>query len=315
MSTSQGHREAAAPSAAVTPPPPVLAAGAAPPRPSMLMTRRGPVELVSLGEGPAVLALHGAMGGHDQSLLLARTLGEAGYRYVALSRPGYLGTPLTAGREPEEQADLYADVLDRLGIRRAAVMAVSGGGPSAIHFALRQPDRCCGLVLASTTGGRVEERLPLAFHLLPLLARLPGFERRARERAERDPEGNARRAFRDPRQVARLLADPDAWALYRDLARTTSARMAERLAGTANDVRVTRERDYELERVAVPTLVVHGTRDPHVPFERHGKVLAARIPGAQLVALEGGEHAAIFTHREEARARVTAFLRAHAASG
>lgn len=168
--------------------PPVLAPGAAEPAPSAVATRRGPVEAVSVGEGPAVLALHGAMGGCDQSLILARTLGEAGYRYVALSRPGYLGTPLAAGRSPEEQADLYAGVLDALGLGRVVVMAVSGGGPSAIHFALRHPARCAGLVLASTTGAPVEDRPPLAFYLLPLLVRWPGFEQRAR----RDGQGPAR---------------------------------------------------------------------------------------------------------------------------
>ena len=259
-----------------------------------------------------MLALHGAMGGHDQALLLARTLGEAGYRYVALSRPGYLGTPLTAGRSPEEQADLYAEVLDALGIEVAAVMAVSGGGPSAIHFALRHPARCRALVLASTTGARVEDRPPLAFYLLPLLVRWPGFERRARSATERDPVAAARRSVTDPGLLRRLTADAEAWGLFQRLTLSTSDRMAQRLAGTFNDVAVSRAREYPLERIAVPTLVLHGTRDPLVPFERHGKALATRIPGARLLPLEGGEHPAIFTHRDEARGTVTAFLRAHA---
>jgi pimeloyl-ACP methyl ester carboxylesterase len=56
-------------------------------------------------------------------------------------------------------------------------------------------------------------------------------------------------------------------------------------------------------------LVVHGTDDRLVPFTEHGKLLAARIPGAQLLAVEGGEHMAIFTHRDEVRTRVTRFLR------
>ena len=46
------------------------------PTPTIIKTRRGPVEYAEYGEGPAVLALHGAMGGYDQSLLLARTIGE-----------------------------------------------------------------------------------------------------------------------------------------------------------------------------------------------------------------------------------------------
>ncbi|HSD21220.1 MAG TPA: hypothetical protein VLC54_14340, partial [Anaeromyxobacter sp.] len=96
------------------------------PRPTIVSTRRGPVECAVSGEGPAVLALHGAMGGYDQGLLLARTVGAPGFRYVAISRPGYLGTSLALGKTPEEQANLYRDVLDALGIREVAVMAVSG---------------------------------------------------------------------------------------------------------------------------------------------------------------------------------------------
>jgi pimeloyl-ACP methyl ester carboxylesterase len=286
---------------------------AAPARPAFAVTPRGHVEYAEYGEGPAVLALHGAMGGWDQSLLLARTIGGPGYRFVGLSRPGYLGTPLALARSPEEQADLYAAALDALGVRTALVMAVSGGGPSAIHFALRHRERCRGLVLVSTCGGKVEARLPLAFQVLRLAARWPwlaaAMERKA---AGRDPAEAARRSLPDPAVRERTLRDPGAGPLFRELLASTSDRMALRLPGTLNDVAVTRTRTYPLERIAAPVLVVHGTEDRAVPFERHGKALAQRIPGAELVALAGGDHVAIFTHREEARARVARFLAAHA---
>ncbi len=280
--------------------------------PATVTTSRGPVEYAATGEGPAVLALHGAMGGHDQSLLLARTIGETGYRYLALSRPGYLGTPLRAGRTPEEQADLYADVLDALGIREAAVLAVSGGGPSAIHFALRHPDRCWGLVLVSTCGSRVDTRIPLSFHVVKLLARWPWFVGLMRRKTERDPDRAARRSILDPIVRARTLRDPEAGPLLNALTLSTLDRMGARLPGTENDIAVTRSTGYPLEGISVPTLVVHGTADRMVPFAEHGRALAARIPGAELLAVEGGEHVAIFTHRDEARARVTRFLRQHA---
>lgn len=77
---------------------------------------------------------------------------QPGYRYVAVSRPGYLGTPLRSGRSPQEQADVFAAALDALGIGTTAVMAVSGGGPSAIEFALRQKECCWGVVLVSGPG-------------------------------------------------------------------------------------------------------------------------------------------------------------------
>jgi pimeloyl-ACP methyl ester carboxylesterase len=282
------------------------------PRPKVVGTPTGPVEYAEYGAGPAVLALHGAMGGWDQSLLLARTLGGGGHRFVGLSRPGYLGTPLAAGRSPEEQADLYAAVLDALGLRDAAVMAVSGGGPSAIHFALRHPARCRGLVLVSTCAGKVETRLPLAFQVLKLAARWPRLAAAMERRAGRDPEASLRRSIPDTALRERTLGDPGAGPLLRELVASTADRMSLRLPGTLVDVAVTRARSYPLERIAVPVLVVHGTRDPAVPFAQHGKVLAARIPGAELVALEGGEHVAIFTHRDEAKARVVRFLSARA---
>ena len=80
-----------------------------------IQTSRGGVEITDTGEGPAVLTLHGAMGGHDQSELLAETIGPRGHRYVNVSRPGYLGTPLASGPSPEAQADLLAALLDALG--------------------------------------------------------------------------------------------------------------------------------------------------------------------------------------------------------
>ena len=117
-----------------------------------------------------------------------------------------------------------------------------------------------------------------------------------------------RRVIPDHVLRARLLADPEAAALFREFLSSTSSRMALRLGGTMNDVRITRTREYPLERIRVPVLVVHGTADRLVPFDRHGKVLASRIPGAELVAAEGGGHISIFTHRDTIRPRVIRFL-------
>jgi pimeloyl-ACP methyl ester carboxylesterase len=282
------------------------------PRPIAVATRRGPVECAIVGEGPAVLALHGAMGGHDQSLLLARTLGAPGFRYVCLSRPGYLGTDLARGRTPREQADLYRDVLDALGVDRAAVLAVSGGGPSALQFAASHRDRCWGAVIVSSVCSRNHVRLPLAWYLMKLTARCGPLVAAMRRKAASDPERAARRSIPDPALRARTLADLEAGPLLHALQLSTLDRMRLRLPGTENDVAVTRGAlALDLERIAVPVLVVHGTGDRVAPFAQ-GQAMASRIPAAELLALEGGDHVAIFTHREQARARVAEFLRAHA---
>jgi len=277
----------------------------------LVQTSLGPVQLIDHGAGPPVLAIHGAMGGHDQSWCLARTLGAPGYRTLAVSRPGYLDTPLSSGPSPEAQADLHAALLDALGLDRVAVFAVSGGGPSALHFAARHPSRCAALVLASVPGGPMTRRPPLSFHLTTLLLRWPFFVRRARAKLLAAPEAAIARAIVDPAVRARTLADPELVTLFHGMMLSTFERPQDRLAGTRADIRATHRATYPLERVAAPTLVIAGTADPLLPYDAHGAVLAERIPGAERVVAEGGEHVAIFTHRAEVRPAVADFLGRH----
>jgi pimeloyl-ACP methyl ester carboxylesterase len=89
------------------------------------------------------LSVHGAGGGFDQGLELADPLARAGFRVIAVSRFGYLRTPLP----PDASAAAHACLLDALNIRRVAVLGTSAGGPSSMQFALRHPDRTAALVL------------------------------------------------------------------------------------------------------------------------------------------------------------------------
>lgn len=276
--------------------------------PTTLATRRGPVEYTDFGSGPAILSLHGAMGGHDQGQILIRSLGAPGYRYLAVSRPGYLGTPLSAGATPAAQANLYAELLDELGIQQAIVMAISGGGPSALEFAIRHPDRCRGLVLVSICSAPMNTPIPLRFKIMQLLGRWPAFVNLLRRQTEANPQRAARRAISDPQLLARTFADPEVAPLFKALQASTFDRMEQRLVGTRNDIQVTRATSYALEKVACPTLAIHGTLDRIVPYQQHALPLPARIPSCQLFAVEGGEHVALFTHRDPIRERVRQFL-------
>lgn len=283
--------------------------------PVTIDTTLGSIEYCDVGNGPPILSLHGAMGGFDQSLLLAKTLGETGYRYLALTRPGYLGTSIAGRHTPEAQADLTAAFLDAINIEKAAVMAVSGGGPNAIHFALRHRDRCRALVLVSTAASPVSNKLPLAFKITNLLMHIPMIARSALRKVENNPEQMAKRAITNPDVLKRTMENDAAWSLLKSLQRSTMSQMPKRYTGTVNDVELTRTQTYPLEAIEVPTLIVHGSKDPYVPLEQHGKVFHGRIPNAELVVLPGGEHAAIYSHRDEARAAVTQFLRRCGARG
>lgn len=274
-------------------------------------TALGVVEFVETGDGPIVVAVHGAMGGYDQSLILAQTIGDSGYRYIAISRPGYLGTPMSSGRSPEQQGDLIAALLDTFSIAKAGVIAVSGGGPSAVQFGLRHTNRCTGLVLVSTCADKVDTPIPLSFKVMKFLARWPWFVKQFRKKAEKDLIAVAKSSIRDPDILTRTINDTETWPIFSTMLLSTYDRMDQRLDGTKNDIEITRTATYPLERLNVPILVVHGTHDQLVQFEVHAKMYENRVPNAELFAVEGGEHVSIFTHREMARANVLKFMSDH----
>lgn len=115
-------------------------------------TAYGPIEYVQEGFGSVILCLHGAPGGYDQSYLIGHKLIHKGFTILAVSRPGYLQTPITVGQTPEAQADALVGLLDTLGIQKVAVLGFSTGGTVAYQFALRHPDRTWALVLESIGG-------------------------------------------------------------------------------------------------------------------------------------------------------------------
>jgi pimeloyl-ACP methyl ester carboxylesterase len=279
--------------------------------PIQARTERGTVEYVEIGDGPVVVALHGAMGGWDQSLILAQTIGNSGYRYIAMTRPGYLGTPMSSGKSSEQQGDLIASLLDTLGVTKAGVMAVSGGGPAAVQFGLRHPSRCAGLILVSTCSDKVNTPIPFSFKVMKFLARWSWFANRFRNKAEQNLENVAKRSIRDPEILSRTINDADIWPLFKIMLLSTFDQMGQRIEGTENDIEISHTTTYPLENLNVPVLVVHGTEDQLVPFEAHAKMYKTRVPNAELLTIDGGEHVAIFTHRNKVRSKVTEFTQHH----
>lgn len=239
-------------------------------------------------ETPVVLVVHGTPGGYDQARVMAAGLQLQAFRVVSVSRPGYLRTPLTSGPTPEAQADLYAEVLDALGVSDAIVIAVSGGGPAAIQFALRHPQRCARLVLL--------EALVATFTEQQMYAALPPTARVGKWFGEKMSQ-------HDGVIAAYLLVAPATDATRAVI--SSSARFDLRRAGYQADMALFEDvPDYPFEQISAPTLVIHGTADTDVPFEQ-AETAAARIPGARLLPVEGADHLTLWRHRvvgEEVRA-------------
>ncbi|MHA1320675.1 MAG: alpha/beta fold hydrolase, partial [Promethearchaeota archaeon] len=111
----------------------------------VMVTAMGKIHYKLTGEGPVLFFMHGGPGGIDQAYLLDGLVQE-GYSLLAVSRPGYLRTPFVP-LSYEEQVDQYVELLDNLAIDKVVVMGYSAGGPLALNFANKYPERTHALVM------------------------------------------------------------------------------------------------------------------------------------------------------------------------
>ena len=130
----------------------------------VVQTACGPIEYARVGEGYPVLVIHGVIGGFDQGLYLAQSLGFSKCQVLSVSRFGHLRTPVPQNANLDTQADAYAYLLDVLQIKEAVVFAISAGSTSAIRFVARHPERVSALILfGPDSPGKFEITLPPRF--------------------------------------------------------------------------------------------------------------------------------------------------------
>lgn len=91
----------------------------------------GDIEYNEGGTGPNVLISHGSGGGFDQGELIVQAVLNQQFHWITPSRFGYLQSTYQPGSTFDDQAHAYAALLDHLGIKKVAVIALSHGGPSA----------------------------------------------------------------------------------------------------------------------------------------------------------------------------------------
>ncbi|MDQ0672646.1 pimeloyl-ACP methyl ester carboxylesterase [Pseudarthrobacter siccitolerans] len=261
-----------------------------------IATAAGAVAYADRGTGVPLLAVHGTLGGWDQGLVATEFFRTNGFRIIAPSRPGYLGTPLATGRTPAEQGDALAALLDALGIERVRVFAGSGGGPAAYALAARHPDRVIKLVQVDSVC------LPIPpFPLARLFARDPALQFQLwllRHAATPMVKlmlgrfGNGASRDEAARRAAGITADPVRLA-HLEAILLASSGWAHRRDGYDNDSASLRAlTPLDLQSIACPTLIMHGTADASVPPEnaRHAH---HQIHGSELYWMQGS-HVAFF---------------------
>lgn len=277
---------------------------------TIVATPCGPIEYATAGSGPPVLVVHGAGGGFDQGLTLGMPLVEHGYRVIAMSRFGYLGTPLPADASAPAQADAHACLLDALGIARAGVVGASAGAPSALQLAIRHPERVGRLVLMVPAaynprpGNEAPVRTPPGTLWLFDTALRSDFLFWAMLHAA--PDTMTRGVLGTPPGL--LVAATPAERARITWMMNSILPVRPRRLGLLNDADVTSHlARYELERIASPTLAISAQDDLYGTWDA-ARYSAGQIPGARFVGFPDGGH--LLVGRQDAvTAELVAFLR------
>jgi len=223
---------------------------------------------------PPVLFVHGYP--LDRALWAAQLAGITGHRLLA---PDLRGFGDSAPENPpavtvEQHADDLAALLERLEIPRAVVVGLSMGGYVALAMAERHRDRLAGLVLVDTRAGADDAS-----------------GKAGRDAAIAAVRGGSSREI--VRGLAAKLFAPDTPAADRDpVVARMEAIPADGLVAALEAMRDRPDRSALLPTLeGLPTLIIVGSDDRVTP-PTEARAMAAAIPGAELVEVEGAGHLA-----------------------
>jgi pimeloyl-ACP methyl ester carboxylesterase len=197
---------------------------------------------------------------------------------------GRSGAPRLTTSMPELAADA-AGLLRAIGVDSAHACGLSMGGMIAQELAIRFPERVRGLVLGGTTPGGPRAARPAVGELGALAGGAAGGRRRSdgawlgkwlfSEEFRREHPDRVRDLLRN---FARHRATPQGiWAHW--------------WASVYHDTM------SRLHRIEAPTLVMHGERDAMAPIS-NARLLAERIPDAELAIVPGSGHAYLLERPE-----------------
>jgi len=196
-----------------------------------------------------------------------------------------------------------AGLLDILGIGAANVFGTSMGGMIAQEFALNYPDRLNNLILGATTcgGSRAISPTPefMAVIFDPELAKMSAADR---IHAMVPWTWNKEFVDNNPAAIERFIA------LTSEYPTPPQARVSQQNALMTHDT-------YDrLPDIKSPALVIAGSEDRQIPYE-NSKLLASRIPNAELAIIENAGHEFFDDSTEKAIKIILDFLRRHSKAG
>lgn len=201
------------------------------------------------------------------------------FRYIRYDERGCGMTDWNVGDlSPDRWREDLESVIDACDARDPVTLfGISQGGAACVMYAVAHPERVSRMILyggyARGVAKRGDPDRARAYQAIADLARL-GW-------------GSDNPAFRQvftSRFVPGATAEQLQW--FNDLCRKTTA---PEIAGRLLEARAQVDVTHLLERVRVPTLVIH-SRDDHITPLEEGRLLASRIEGAEMVELDSANH-------------------------
>ncbi|MGW2090188.1 alpha/beta fold hydrolase [Streptomyces sp. NPDC001880] len=241
------------------------------------------------GTGDTVVLLHSSACDRRMWEPQWQDLIDAGYRVVRCDFRGYGETPVP--HQPGNDAEDVLELLDELGIEKAAVVGASYGGRVALEVAARWPERVNTLALLSAGSP-----------LHPSTEELDSFDEQEESLVDADDLDGAVEL-----NVSTWLG-PDADEETRELVRVMQ-RHAYDVQLAAEEEFDPLEVEFEPSAIAARTLIVTGKHDMNY-FNDVAQDLADRISDARLVHLPWGGHLPSLERPKEISVLLVDFLRA-----
>ncbi|MCW2818433.1 MAG: bromoperoxidase [Marmoricola sp.] len=254
------------------------------------------------GEGRPVVLIHGwPLSGASWSEQVP-ALTDAGYRVITYDRRGFGDSDKPgSGYDYDTFAADLKGVLEGLDLRNVSLVGFSmGGGEIARYIGSYGQDRVRSVVFAAAVPP----------YLLKSDDNPDGGLGREDVDGMKQGASDDREGFLDGFTTSFFSAGDDLKVTeeQRQEALTLAAKAEDKALVDCIEAFGTTDFRADLEKVTVPTLVIHGDSDGTVPFEVSGKRTAEAIDGAELTVVEDGPHGLNVSHAEEFNRALLAFL-------
>lgn len=267
-------------------------------------TASGTIHYTEAGEhtAPAVVLLHGSgpgATGWSNFKTNLEALSEH-FRVIAPDMPGWgRSDPVT--RDEMDHARAAVDLLDALGIDKAAFVGNSMGGITTLRLATEHPERVSHVITMGPGSGPQPKLLSPAGGLSEGMKTLVA--------AYREPSVESMTRLTEVMTFdSARFATPELAGERAENARAHPEHLANYLDGFARGGPIAKWfRLEDLPAVRIPTLLIHGRDDRVVHFEST-LLLLAHIPNSRAVLLNRCGHWAQVEHAEEFNRLVIDFV-------